>query len=220
MPADHTSLSIVKLGGSLLSLPDVAERLVSFVDQHQVANPVVVVGGGDAADLVRNWSQRFGLSDSAAHNLALKAMALNGELLSHLSDRFVLVNKPSDCGVLFPPQHIALLHTLPAVARLEANLPKAQRLRKSWDVTSDSIAAWFALNWNAEQLYLLKSIDLPAELVHDRPGPGDSQQQRTSFADRLAQRGCVDLAFEEFAMKIPSVAWCNLRREVLELQVF
>ena len=217
MPADQPPLSILKLGGSLLSLPDVADRLISFVDQHQVANPAVVVGGGDAANLVRDWAQRFELSDSAAHDLALKAMTLNSELLSHLSDRFVLADEPGGCGVLWRPEQIAVLQILPSVARLEAKLSKTQHLPKSWDVTSDSIAAWLALYWNAERLYLLKSIDFPTELNQDRLS---REQLRDSVANRLAQRGFVDGAFAEFAKTIPSVAWCNLRRQGLELLMF
>ncbi|MEO1979157.1 MAG: hypothetical protein ABGZ24_01410 [Fuerstiella sp.] len=219
MPADHETLSILKLGGSLLSLPDVSDQLVSFVDQHQVSNPVVVAGGGDAADLVRNWAERFELADSAAHDLALKAMALNGELLSHLGDRFALVNGPWDGGDSCPPQRIGVLNPLSAIVSLEANLPRAQHLPKSWDVTSDSIAAWFADCWNAERLYLLKSIDLPSELFHSQPDSDDARQQRASFANRLAQHGFVDRAFARFASTVPSVAWCNLRSQGLELQM-
>ncbi|MEO2017174.1 MAG: hypothetical protein ABGZ53_22695 [Fuerstiella sp.] len=220
MPADHKTLSILKLGGSLLSLPDVGDRLVSFVNQHQIENPVVVAGGGESADLVRNWAERFALSDSTAHDLALKAMALNGELLSHLDDRFTLVNNPWDHGDLSPPERVAVLHPLSAIASLEARLPHDQHLPKSWDVTSDSIAAWFAKCWNAERLYLLKSIDLPAELLHSQPDSDVTQQQRTSLANQLTQRGFVDQAFAEFATTIPSVAWCNLRCQVLELRMF
>ena len=59
MSAASGSLSVLKLGGSLLCLPDVGDRIVSFVEQNQIVNPVVVVGGGNAADLVRVWAERF-----------------------------------------------------------------------------------------------------------------------------------------------------------------
>ncbi|MCP4170607.1 MAG: hypothetical protein GY758_07540, partial [Fuerstiella sp.] len=127
---------------------------------------------------------------------------------------------PPGCSDLCSPQQIAVLQPLRAIAGLEAQLPHAQHLPKSWDVTSDSIAAWFATCWNAERLYLLKSIDLPAELLHSQPNSDVTQRQRNCLANQWAQRGLVDQAFAEFATTIPSVAWCNLRRKGLEVRIF
>jgi 5-(aminomethyl)-3-furanmethanol phosphate kinase len=220
MSAACGSLSILKLGGSLLSLPDVGDRLISFVEQHQIVNPVVVVGGGDAADLVRVWTERFELSDPEGHDLALQAMTLNAQLLSHLNADFSLINAPLEGDAPCEQQRILILQCQSAAARLEAKLPQEQHIPKSWDVTSDSIAAWFATSWEAERLYLLKSADMPAGLPTCRLSPDCLPLHRADIVRSLTQRGFVDRAFARFAATVPSIAWCNLRQGDRELRTF
>jgi 5-(aminomethyl)-3-furanmethanol phosphate kinase len=213
-------MSILKLGGSLLNLPDVSDRLVSFIDQCQIANPVVVVGGGHAADLVRTWADRFKLCDPVAHNLALQAMTLNAQLLSHLHTRFELVSAPLHANAVCPPQQISILQSQSAIAIPEAKLPKSQQVPRSWDVTSDSIAAWLATCWKADRLFLLKSTDLPGDVLADQPDSDTAHQQRSHFVRDLTQRGLVDHAFAMFSQTIPSLTWCNLRDWPAELRSF
>jgi len=214
------SLSILKLGGSLLSLPDVGDRLLSFVEQHQIINPVVVVGGGDAANLVRVWADRFNLSDSEGHDLALQAMTLNAQLLSRLNVRFTLINtlpiRDAPCG----QSQISILNCQTAANGLETNLPREQHIPKSWDVTSDSIAAWFATFWKAERLYLLKSADMPDELTERRLTSDGLPEHRADVVRCLTRRGFVDRAFALFSATVPSIAWHNLRQGARELQTF
>ncbi|MCP4173072.1 MAG: hypothetical protein GY758_20130 [Fuerstiella sp.] len=211
MSSADDSPSILKLGGSLLSLPDVGDRVVSFVDRHCIANPVVVVGGGDAADLVRGWAERFQLSDRAAHDLALRAMDTNARLLPHLNRRFELIDTPWDDGIRPAARRIGVLCCHSVLEKLEVRLPRTQHLPRSWDVTSDSIAAWFAVLWEAEHLYLLKSADMSGMAPAGRSGPGIIRQVRPHIVRSLVQHGSVDRAFEVFCAEIPRVAWCNLR---------
>ena len=220
MSAACGSLSVLKLGGSLLSLPDVGDRLVSFVEQNQIINPVVVVGGGDAADLVRVWAERFGLSDSEGHDLALQAMTLNAQLLSRLNVRFTLINTPPDHDAPCGQPQISILECQAAAHRLETNLPREQHIPKSWDVTSDSIAAWFATSWKAERLYLLKSADMPDELRARHLTSDGLPGRRADVVRSLTRLGFVDRAFARFSATVPSIAWDNLRQGGRELQTF
>lgn len=220
MSATCGSPSVVKLGGSLLSLPDVGDRLVSFVEQNQIINPVVVVGGGDAADLVRVWAERFSLSNKEGHDLALQAMTLNAQLLSRLNVRFTLIDTPPSRDAPCQQPQISVLECQGAAERLETNLPRKLHLPKSWDVTSDSIAAWFATLWKAKILYLLKSADMPGELRTRHLKSGGLPGHRADVLRSLTDRGFVDRAFAQFSATVPSIAWYNLRQDGRELQTF
>jgi len=74
------------------------------------------------------------------------------------------------------------------------------RLPHSWDVTSDSIAAAAAVAWEAEELILLKSCDLPTP---------------TGLAN-LAEQGQVDPYFPVAARGLRRLAWGNLRTMSLQ----
>lgn len=109
---------------------------------------VVVPGGGRFADEVRRADRRFALADSAAHWMAILAMDQYGHLLAGLASGAVLARSrrelaPGGLNVLAP----------------SAWLLRADPLPHSWDVTSDSIAAWFARVLGARRLMLVKHED-------------------------------------------------------------
>src|SRR5271166_3401866 len=71
---------VVKVGGSLFSMPDLAQRLRRWLAQ---AGPriLLVPGGGAAADVVREFDKCHSLGEEASHWLALWSLRLNAELL-------------------------------------------------------------------------------------------------------------------------------------------
>ncbi len=153
---------VVKIGGSLHDdpcLPQVVTRTADF------AHPLVVVpGGGAFADQVRASQRRWRFSDRCAHSMALLAMRQYGHLLATL-------------GALETVAHTRVLEG-GAAARVwlpdEATLGEA--LPPSWDVTSDSIAAWLACKLQADWLVLIKPV---------------------AFTSAAAARGRVDAAFAD-----------------------
>jgi aspartokinase-like uncharacterized kinase len=196
-------LVVYKLGGSLLTLSDLERRLTALLQmrlplpaQAAARRPpeqAVLVGGGQAANVVRSWDRTHKLGADRSHDLALAAMALNARLVnsllhgSELVPRRSLVRKACDRGA------IAVLD--PAVVLAEAERRAPERLPRSWDVTSDSIAAFLAIEWGAAALVLIKSTRRPA---------GESPAA-------AARRGAVDRYFPQLAARIPLVAWVNLR---------
>ena len=108
---------------------------------------LVVPGGGSFADEVRRADRRFGLGDSAAHWMAILAMDQYGHLLARLAPGAALVRHPR--GV--KPGRLNIL--LPS-----SWLVDADPLPHSWDVTSDSIAAWVAGAAGARRLVLVKPV--------------------------------------------------------------
>jgi aspartokinase-like uncharacterized kinase len=164
---------VVKFGGSLAE----GNVLGSWLDALSTARvgTVVVPGGGAFADTVRREQDRLGFSDRAAHRMALLAMEQYAEILV---DRL-----PS----LVPCRTIAEMRDAAGVGQVAVWLPAAMVLAdpampESWEVTSDSLAAWLARWLGARTLVLMKSAAAPQPL-----DPA-----------ALAAEGMVDRAFPRF----------------------
>jgi aspartokinase-like uncharacterized kinase len=121
------------------------EALAGAGRRHRL---VVVPGGGRFADAVRRADRRYGLGSSAAHWMAILGMDQYGHLLADLAPGAMLVRSRRELA----PGRLNVL--LPA-----AWLRRADPLPHSWDVTSDSIAAWFARALHARRLLLVKHED-------------------------------------------------------------
>ena len=136
-PGCHTASPpiVVKMGGSLLSH---VSRIVPVLCASP--NPLLVIpGGGGFADIVRQSE----VNNDAAHWMAVAAMDQYGWVLaSHgmATTRRLMI--PTKTCVLLPYCVMRRLDPLP----------------HTWDVTSDTIAAWIAGILGAE-LLVLKSVD-------------------------------------------------------------
>ena len=189
-------LVVYKLGGSLLSCVDLAARLRAVFQQRPGDRSLIVVGGGAAADVVRDWSRIHALPEDAAHWLAVRSLSLNRALVRHLLPESREVSSREAAESLWSEGNRPLLLDVEACLR-EAEGRDRSPLTHCWDATSDSIAAWIAERWDADELVLLKSTNLPAGLTLDE-------------ATRLE---LVDPFFRHLANETPRVSWCNLREE-------
>lgn len=147
------ALTVIKLGGSLLreraTLDAAATALVRVASSGRPA--VVVPGGGALADAVRALDACVGLGDDAAHWMAVMAMDQSAQLLAaRVPDATVADDAPGVRAALVAGR-------LPIVAPSRW-LRAADPLPHSWDVTSDSIAAWVAGELAAARLVLVKMI--------------------------------------------------------------
>ena len=125
---------VVKIGGSLQDrVPDLIRELEGF-------RVVIVPGGGNFADQVREC--RIDDQD-AAHWMAIAAMEQFGWFISSFglpaTDRLEI---PGVTTVLLPYLSLRTFDPLP----------------HSWDISSDTIAAWVAARLSL-QLILIKSVD-------------------------------------------------------------
>src|SRR5437868_2784848 len=69
-------LRVVKLGGSLLAAADWPNAFRRWLAIQPAMRSVLIVGGGGAADAVREWDRAHRLDPSDAHWLAIDAMSL------------------------------------------------------------------------------------------------------------------------------------------------
>ncbi|MCC7424690.1 MAG: hypothetical protein IT428_30850 [Planctomycetaceae bacterium] len=171
---DARPVVVYKLGGSLLDLPDLGERLGRIIESRPETLPLVIVGGGPTADLVRSWDRMHRLEEETAHWLALRAMQLNERLVVALLPETTTVEGRLQARDAWHSRRIPVLSTFEFLKSEECGLPtlsdnylstgsmSSHRLPHRWDVTSDSIAAWIAMRWPARELILLKSTNEPA----------------------------------------------------------
>ncbi|MBI3860387.1 MAG: hypothetical protein HY290_00675, partial [Planctomycetia bacterium] len=184
---------LCKIGGSLLDLPGLASVISGILCRNAPSPTLIVPGGGAAADAVRTWDTVHGLADEAAHELALAAMDLTGDLLAKLVPGMRQV-----CSIQQAQRAASDGVTGLLCAGCFVNSAEAQGhppLERSWRVTSDSIAAWTAQVLGGASLILVKSVSLP---------PG------ITLAD-AAQIGLVDEAFPQLAQRLPLIGWINAR---------
>lgn len=166
---------IIKLGGSLSRSDTLVDCLNAVEKNYQGRAVVIVPGGGAFADQVRLAQQHWQFDDNTAHHMALLAMQQMALMFKGLKPDFAVVHSVEAIQdqlnrrktVIWSPDIIELNN-----AGIEA----------SWDITSDSLAAWLAKTVSATELILIKSAVIDANL---------SLQQ-------LAEQDIVDKAFCDF----------------------
>lgn len=147
---------VVKLGGSLLGSPALngwLDALVRFGD----GKVVIVPGGGPFADAVRDAQVKTGVDDAVAHQMAVLAMDQYATLLGGLNPELVLASSELEIAE-YGWQHRAIVWKPSAMVLSDQSLPT------TWDLTSDSLAAWVAEKLNAEHLLVVKSVQSAALL--------------------------------------------------------
>ena len=154
--------AVVKLGGSLLADPQQWRAALSTLTAAaQSYRLVIVPGGGPFADVVRSIDERFGLSDDAAHWMAIAGMEQHAEMIAAMGAPFLRVEDAAGVTAAHAANSVPVLALVPW---LRATDP----LPHSWDVTSDSIAAWVSGQLNAVHLVVIKSAGATGPTLLDR----------------------------------------------------
>ncbi len=144
--------AVLKVGGSLAGYPaslrKLCKELAIFAEDHEI---LIVPGGGRFADVVRDFDKSYGLSNTVAHKMAIIAMDQFGLFLSDITPNSYVSyslekvkNSPSGTLPIFLPSRFIF---------------RKDPLEHSWDVTSDSIAAYIAGIVHAKKLILVTDID-------------------------------------------------------------
>jgi 5-(aminomethyl)-3-furanmethanol phosphate kinase len=159
-------LTVVKVGGGLGrgAGDDALRALCTALGELGERHPLLVVPGGAwFADAVREADRRFALPAATSHHMAVLGMEQFGWLLSELipgAARSTEARQAAGRTTVLLPARLPL-DSLPA----------------SWQVTSDSIAAWVAARAGAGRLVLVKEVD---GLFAQWPAHGDPIRQMTA----------------------------------------
>ncbi len=145
--------AVIKVGGSLAENPATLKKLCNRLSEIAKEHSIVVVpGGGKFADVVRELDQRYALSADAAHRMAILGMDQFGLLLSQVI--------PNSCATYSLSDAKQLSESRAAPIFLPSHLMfKENPLEASWDVTSDSIAAYVASRLKADKVILVTDVD-------------------------------------------------------------
>jgi aspartokinase-like uncharacterized kinase len=142
--------AVIKIGGGLLAH---AGCLDAALEQIAIASrdaPLLVVpGGGPFADAVRKVDRQVGLSDDTAHWMAIIAMDQYAQLIASRLTGGRLITASHEIAAALEDGYVPVLAPYQWVRQ-------ADPLPHSWDVTSDSIAAWIAGEVGASRLILVK----------------------------------------------------------------
>jgi dihydroneopterin aldolase len=126
----------------------------------------------------------MGYDDRAAHAMALLAMAQFGYALQSLNPALILTASRSALVRALEERKVPVWSPEP--------MARAAGLPETWDLTSDSLAAWLAGELGARNLVLVKHgrFDAAAVDAHD-----------------LAARGVVDPLFPRYLKESGARAW-------------
>ncbi len=156
---------VVKIGGSLFGSPDLV-RCIDAIEAsgHAVA---IVAGGGPFADAVRVAQRDASISDGDAHCMALLAMAQFAHVVAAAGRRLDIAHSVEMA------RDVLARGRVPVWAPLDLAVNRGQ-VEESWDMTSDSLAVWFANQLRARRLVLVKSAphDSSPACAGDRAASG------------------------------------------------
>jgi len=166
--------TVVKVGGSYAF----SSALKSWIDAVAACagRVVVVPGGGPFAEAVRVAQPKMGFDDRAAHEMALLAMEQYGCALASLGAGWRLTTSAAAIRDVLHEGGVPVWSPTPM-------LREANDVPWSWDVTSDSLAAWLAGRIGAKRVLLVKQLE---------PPPGRLR------AAALVADGIIDPAFPRF----------------------
>ncbi|CAG4897676.1 amino acid kinase family protein [Paraburkholderia saeva] len=145
---------VVKIGGSLSHDPLLREWLTQLWELGG-GRVVIVPGGGDFADKVRQYQSEWCFDDLAAHNMCLLAMTQYAILMQGLRPELVLAANEERIRRALRDGHVAVW----VPTGLMRDAPDEMT---NWDTTSDSLAAWLSTTLNAERLIVVKSCEVEA----------------------------------------------------------
>ncbi|WP_421078419.1 [5-(aminomethyl)furan-3-yl]methyl phosphate kinase [Methanothermococcus sp. Ax23] len=149
-------MHLIKVGGSLTYF---ARHLLSELkifcsdgsDNGGENKIIVVPGGGAFANVVRDLNEKGGLNNRSSHKLATMSMDLTGIYFSEISG-IKTADNLYDAKKLLEEENIVIL--LPSKIVLSTD-----ELPHSWDITSDSIAAYIARLLNLNNIIIATDVD-------------------------------------------------------------
>jgi aspartokinase-like uncharacterized kinase len=191
---------VVKVGGSLLDLPDLPARLENFLADFSRPCPVVLVGGGDVVEQIRKWDRAYALGEEASHWIALQALTITAMVLERAAPILERVESRHDLPRVWGRKKVPLYDAHRFIRDVDGH--SREPLPRRWRVTSDSIAARMASELGAPEVILLKSVSLEDGLS----------------MEEAARRGFVDPHFPAAAQGLARVVVVNFREEPLREQ--
>ncbi|WP_405304029.1 delta 1-pyrroline-5-carboxylate synthetase [Methanobrevibacter sp.] len=178
---------VVKIGGSLF--PNYA---IDLADKLKNTSSAIILGGGDFANLIRKYNSEMNFSDEVNHWTAIDCMDIIAKLVNDKVDSAKLaysideVNQIANKG--FTPIFV-----------VSEFLKEEDPFECSWDVTSDSIAAYVAHLLNAN---LLIVTDVNGIYTQEPEEPGSTFISKIDATKLLTfQESSIDVMLPSLLLK-------------------
>ncbi|WXG40013.1 MAG: hypothetical protein WED07_04195 [Candidatus Freyarchaeum deiterrae] len=180
---------VVRVGGSLsrskLIMRKLFEELAVISKNHKL---LVVPGGGPFADMVRRIYYKFNISEDAAHWMAILAMDQMGYFFSDFHPNIRVVDEIKEANQV--TRGLIPVLTPSRIMIDEDPLPH------SWDVTSDSIAAYIAHITGTKKLFILTDVD--GVFTSDPKSSPDARLVYEISAEELASKNICSSVDKKF----------------------
>lgn len=154
---------VVKIGGSLFP-----EDAIKFCKSLVGKKVLIICGGGDLANKIRDYDKKTRFSDTSAHKTAVLCMDILGILLADKIEEAEAVYSLEDAKKVADSGKLPVL--LPSKL-----LEYLDPLEHSWDITSDSISVY--ISWllktkilivtNVDGIYTKNPSQDGAKLIKD-----------------------------------------------------
>ena len=157
--------TVIKVGGALIRDRGSFGLLVNALESlaaglHERPPVLIVPGGGPFADAVRVVEEQLGAGDEASHWMAILGMDQHAHLLAARAGSAQLVETVDEARSAYEAGRLPVLAPYRWLRTVDP-------LPHSWAVTSDSIAAWIAIQIGAAELLLAKPMDGPVDALTD-----------------------------------------------------
>ena len=179
---------ILKLGGSLLAG---GHELVRYLGEYAARaryQMVIVPGGGPFAESVRELQRCLEISDDTAHWMAVLAMHQYGLFLADNAPEIPVLERLEDVRAAGTGLCILLPYN---ILRADDVLPH------TWNVTSDTIAAFIAHKLG--EAMFIKTTDVDGLL--DQTGTLVGHIQAQELLEIELRPGCIDAELPQFLLE-------------------
>ncbi len=179
---------IIKLGGSLIERGrEIIRFLRDYVEEKDKALTIILIpGGGPFVEVVRNLSANISISEETAHWMAVLAMHQYGFFLANGEIRIPVVESMNKIDG--EPIRILLPYEM---------LKADDCLPHTWDVTSDTIAAFVANKIGEKTFIKLTDVDG----IIDEKGHLIREIYAEEMVELEERKGCVDTELPRFLMQ-------------------
>ncbi|WP_457613931.1 [5-(aminomethyl)furan-3-yl]methyl phosphate kinase [Methanocaldococcus sp.] len=144
-------MHLIKIGGSLTYDAEPLLKTLKSYAKEKNKKIVIIPGGGEFANVVRNIDKALNISNSLSHKLAIKCMDLIGEVYAEIGD-IKAYDTLFDLKREIEKEKIAIL--LPSKILLSTDIAE-----HSWAITSDSLSLYIGKLLDVREVIIATDVD-------------------------------------------------------------
>lgn len=152
------SITVFKVGGSLLTHPQTPGMLRQWVSEYE--RVAIVVGGGEIIDSIRNIDAVHEHEAATVHWLCVRMLRHTAELIAIWLPEATLIDSPAAWQAYQAERPEGIFIVVP---ELFHNPTTDDPLPRDWTTTSDSIAGLLCRILDSKHLILCKSLQVPID---------------------------------------------------------